>query len=92
MLFEHMDTDLTKFLRFNRNLPRNYIKHIFRQIVTGVDHMHRNLIMHRDLKSSNILINIEDLQVKVADLGLAVHFNVPFDKYDTQIGKTCLPE
>lgn len=62
------------------------IKIIFRQIVEGVNHMHKHLIMHRDLKSSNILINSSDNLVKVADLGLAMHFNLPLENYDSQIG------
>ena len=94
MVFEHMEMSLSDFIStLNENeskISGFYIKKIFKQIVKGVDHMHRNLVMHRDLKSSNILISLRSGLVKVADLGLARHFNLPFGKYDNQIGKFCL--
>jgi serine/threonine protein kinase len=92
MFFEHMEMSLADFLirlKHNRTQMRgSLIKYIFKQIVNGVDYMHRHLIMHRDLKSSNILINTRDNHVKVADLGLAMHFNLPFSNYDNHIGKS----
>jgi serine/threonine protein kinase len=91
MIFEHMEMSLADYIyRLNLNhtkMTGTLIKIIFRQIVEGVNHMHKHMIMHRDLKSSNILINTSDNLVKVADLGLAMHFNLPFRNYDSQIGK-----
>lgn len=81
---------ICKLNRTQMQIPGKIIKNIFKQIVMGVDYMHRNMAFHRDLKSSNILINPKELLVKVADLGLARHFNIPFGKYDNHIGKFCL--
>jgi len=39
-------------------------------IASGMSHLHRCNIIHRDLKSSNILLN-KHLNVKIADLGIA---------------------
>lgn len=82
---------LAEYLRMAKSpISAKYIKIIFKQIVKGVDHLHRNLVMHRDLKSSNILVDTAKGLVKVADLGLAMRFNLPFGTYDNQIGNFCL--
>lgn len=91
LIFEHMDSSLSNFImdqvRAGKFIPRLQIKHIFRQIVQGLSHLHRNLIMHRDLKSGNILIDQTSHHVKIADLGLSTHFNLPFSNYSTKVSK-----
>jgi serine/threonine protein kinase len=41
------------------------------QVVDAVRYMHDNLILHRDLKLSNVFLS-QDMQVKIGDFGLAV--------------------
>ncbi len=58
----------------------DYIK----QIAQGVDHAHRNKIIHRDLRPSNILIS-EDGTAKITDFGTSAWLsNVPYAS--TRIG------
>lgn len=52
-----------------------FVKPIFEQIFNGLNFLHFNRIIHRDLKSTNILIKINDKKeaipiVKICDLGL----------------------
>ncbi|KAF2019554.1 Pkinase-domain-containing protein [Aaosphaeria arxii CBS 175.79] len=46
------------------------VKTLLRQLVSGVDFLHQNHIMHRDLKTSNILLNNRGA-LKLADFGMA---------------------
>ena len=85
LVFEYMDCDLKNYLSKSKNLSKNKIKNIFKEIVEAVDFCHENYIMHRDLKPQNILINKEGNLIKVADFGLARHFNVPFRQYSKEI-------
>jgi cell division cycle 2-like protein len=46
------------------------VKTLLRQLVGAVGFLHENFIMHRDLKTSNILLNNRG-QLKLADFGMA---------------------
>jgi cyclin-dependent kinase 2 len=89
LMFEYMDMDLRKFLdrksHEKRELDLAQIKRIFFSIIDAIDYLHENNIMHRDLKPQNILINTAGDTIKIADFGLARHFNVPFRKYSKEI-------
>ncbi|KAI5286862.1 hypothetical protein KEM54_006449 [Ascosphaera aggregata] len=52
------------------------VKTILRQIIAGTDYLHSHWIMHRDLKTSNILLNNRG-EVKLADFGMARYFGDP---------------
>lgn len=61
--------DLFKFLQEN-DLKEEKIKNIMKGIIKGLNFLHKNNYIHRDLKPQNILITGKD-QVKIADFGLA---------------------
>lgn len=52
------------------------IKTIVHQLLEAVNTLHRNWIIHRDLKTSNLLFNNKG-EIKVADFGLAREFGSP---------------
>ncbi|CAG2165989.1 unnamed protein product [Oppiella nova] len=61
-------------------LDYKLIRNIMRQLCRGLDYLHRNAIVHRDLNLNNILLlrafdKNTDLVVKIADFGLAIDLN-----------------
>jgi len=53
-------------------LPEDDARHIFRQILNGVNYMHQQRVVHRDLKLENILLcGTSARLVKISDFGMA---------------------
>ena len=43
---------------------------IFLQVVLACDYLHKNRIIHRDLKLGNLFLN-DEMEIKIGDFGLA---------------------
>lgn len=54
-----------------------------RQLLEGVAYLHDNWVLHRDLKTSNILYNNRG-QLKICDFGMARQYGSPLHPY-TQV-------
>ena len=65
---------LKDYLKENPTLSEDDAVEIMAQICKGVNHAHKQGIIHRDLKSQNIMIG-ENLDVKIADFGIALSSN-----------------
>ncbi|KAL8970483.1 MAG: hypothetical protein Q9183_001503 [Haloplaca sp. 2 TL-2023] len=52
------------------------IKTLLLQLTSAVEYLHSNWILHRDLKTSNILMNNQG-QIKIADFGMARYYGDP---------------
>ena len=55
------------------------------QIAKGMEYLHSQRIIHRDLKAGNILLN-SNLDVKVADFGLSLALDTVHSGGDSLVG------
>ncbi|RXM96578.1 Cyclin-dependent kinase 6 [Acipenser ruthenus] len=72
LVFEYIDMDLASYLKSvpECGLPREKIRGVMWQLLSGLDFLHTHMVIHRDLKPENILISSRG-RIKVTDFGLA---------------------
>lgn len=57
--------------RCNSLLDEDTILHFFVQILLALHHVHTKQILHRDLKTQNILLDKHRMIVKIGDFGIS---------------------
>jgi mitogen-activated protein kinase 1/3 len=70
LVFEFVDTDLSKLIQSDQYFTTLHVQYMLYQIMLGLKYMHSGNVAHRDLKPANILVN-EDCTLKICDFGLA---------------------
>ena len=63
--------NLFSYVKKRRKLSEKVAKFLFRQIILGIKHIHSNLIVHRDIKLENILIDMNN-NIKICDFGIGI--------------------
>lgn len=85
LVFEFLTQDLKKFLDTTKSdLPEPLIKSYLHQLLSGVAYCHSHLVLHRDLKPQNLLIDVRGY-IKLADFGLARAFGLPVRTYTHEV-------
>lgn len=92
ILMEYVETDVRKFYEENLQneqvMNETFYKDIIRQILKGVEHMHSKNLIHRDLKTDNLLFDQESSTLKISDFGFCR--KLTFDKKPyTDVGTVC---
>ncbi|KAG5638003.1 hypothetical protein H0H81_002271 [Sphagnurus paluster] len=87
MVFPYMDHDLAGLLENDRvKLQPSHIKLYMKQLLEGTEYMHRNNILHRDMKAANLLIS-NNGSLRIADFGLARAFDQNITRRATMDGR-----
>ncbi|KAL6862111.1 protein kinase [Trichoderma novae-zelandiae] len=80
LVLEFVEHDLKSILQ---DMPEPFlsseVKRLLLQLASGVAYLHQNYILHRDLKTSNLLLSNRGL-LKIADFGMARYVGDPRPK------------
>ncbi|KAK2179522.1 hypothetical protein NP493_486g01010 [Ridgeia piscesae] len=60
-------------------------RYFVRQVVLACDYLHKNNIIHRDLKLGNLFLN-DDMEIKIGDFGLATRVSFNGERKRTMCG------
>ncbi|KAF9423437.1 hypothetical protein HW555_001246 [Spodoptera exigua] len=84
IVMELVDYDLKSFLETMRvneqKFTIEHVKCLMTQLLSAVQHLHDHHVLHRDLKTNNVLLSGDGV-VKVADFGLAREYESPAGQY-----------
>ncbi|XP_043335862.1 myosin-IIIa isoform X4 [Cervus elaphus] len=79
-------TDLVKgFLKEGKRMSEPIIAYILREALLGLQHLHNNKTIHRDVKGNNILLTTEG-GVKLVDFGVSAQLTSTWHRRNTSVG------
>lgn len=84
LVFDYVEHDFFSMFKAKVRFDGPQVKCIMKQILEGVEYLHSKGIMHRDLKTANILMNNRG-EIKIADFGLARLRNSPSGYYSNSV-------
>jgi eukaryotic-like serine/threonine-protein kinase len=100
MVWEYIPgKDISRVLQGCGRMPLPLAVRIMRDALDGLDHVHKNGVIHRDISPENLMLYLNtfnELKVKIIDLGIAKSFAM--SEHLTQTGmfmgklKYCSPE
>ena len=88
ILIEYSDHSLHSLLPLMRGQNENFHGYIIKEILKGLEVLHRDYVIHRDLKCENIFVNKKG-EVKIGDFGLSAQLVRERDVRETGAGSPC---
>ncbi|XVF11573.1 hypothetical protein REPUB_Repub08aG0039100 [Reevesia pubescens] len=85
MVMEYMEHDFKGLIdSMKRPFSTSDVKCLMLQLLEGVKYLHDNWVLHRDLKTSNLLLNNQG-ELKICDFGMARQYGSPLKPYTTKV-------
>ena len=72
----------------NGNYPETFCKYVCLKVLQGLKYLHERHILHRDIKSDNILV-ATDGKIKLADFGYATQLTSESENRISKVGTVC---
>jgi serine/threonine protein kinase len=85
-LFECIDARIVKFIP-DTTIPEPTARIIFAQIIMAIEYMHKNGVVHRDIKDENVVVDAS-YKVKLIDFGSASEIPHREEEYFTKFNGT----
>ncbi|XP_059727494.1 serine/threonine-protein kinase PAK 3-like [Haemorhous mexicanus] len=85
LVMEYMDGGTLQDVVRQTRMAEGEMAAVSRECLQGLDFLHANRVMHRDLKSSNILLGM-DGSVRLADFGLCAQLSPEQDRRSSMVG------
>lgn len=79
--------ELFDYIVSHKRLKENKACHLFHQLLSGIEYLHKLNIVHRDLKPENLLLD-ESENIKIVDFGLSNIYRQG-EKLKTACGSPC---
>ncbi|KAL8256880.1 hypothetical protein R6Q59_028921 [Mikania micrantha] len=85
MVMEYVDHELKGYMeRMKYPFSQSEVKRLMIQLLEAVSYLQDNYVMHRDLKTSNLLLN-KDGELKICDFGMARQYASPLKPYTSLV-------
>jgi len=85
MVMEYMEHDLKGLMQaMKQPFSTSEVKCLMLQLLEGVKYLHDNWVLHRDLKTSNLLFNNQG-ELKVCDFGMSRQYGSPLKPYTSLV-------
>ncbi|OMJ90284.1 hypothetical protein SteCoe_7398 [Stentor coeruleus] len=85
LVLELMDGSIRYLVQSNAKFQEPSIAYICKEVLKGIDWMHQHGRLHRDIKSENILYNM-DGEIKITDFGFSAQLTKEYDMRMTIVG------
>jgi len=89
MVMEYMDMDLQQAMKQSGTSPfqQSELKSMLYDLLLAIHHIHEKWILHRDVKTSNILVKEKNKGsiISLCDFGLARKYQIPFKALTQQV-------
>ncbi|KVI06173.1 cyclin-dependent kinase G-2-like [Cynara cardunculus var. scolymus] len=85
MVMEYIDHELKGYMeRMKQPFSQSEVKCLMLQLLEGLSFLHDNWVIHRDLKTSNLLLNNKG-ELKICDFGMSRRYGSPIKPYTSLV-------